>query len=342
MATALEIRDSAAARPKVLFVSHETTLTGAPIELLHLVRWLQKEGWDLLVATPESGPISDLLAADGIPLVIHPGLLLEPGHAKLRELAAQCDIVVANTIISWAAVRAAHLEGKRVIWYLHETLVAVRLIRQIPEIGPTLELATLIVTPTRQTARILEGMTHTPIEVVPYGIPAVQAAGQGAADARVTFVTAASLEPRKGQDILVAAIKALPAAIREAASFKVVGRHLDRPFVEKVKESAAGFGNIEFTGERSHAQSLELLAASDSLICPSRDETMPITILEAMSLGKVIISADVGGIAEWLRDEMNGLLVPREDSGSFGARHRAMHRRSATRRATGSGRATNF
>jgi O-antigen biosynthesis protein len=313
VATALDITESAAARPKVLFVSHETTLTGAPIQLLHLVRWLHKEGWDLLVATPEPGPISDLLAADGVPLVIHPGVLEEPGHAKLRELAAQYDVVVANTIVSWAAVRAAHLEGKRVIWYLHETLVAVRLIRQIPEIGPTLELATLIVTPTRQTARILEGVTHTPIEVVPYGIPAVQAAGGAAVDARVSFITAGSVEPRKGQDILVAAIKKLPATVREAASFKVVGRHLDRPFVEKVKESAAGLSNVEFTGERNHAQSLELLTASDSLICPSRDETMPITILEAMSLGKVIISADVGGIAEWLRDEMNGLLVPREN-----------------------------
>jgi len=312
VATALEIRESAG-RLKVLLVSHETTLTGAPIQLLHLARWLQKEGWEILVATPESGPISDFLAADGIPLVIQAGLLQEPGHTKLRELAAQCDVVVANTIISWAAVRAAHLEAKRVIWYLHETLVAVRLIRQIPEIGPTLELATLIVTPTRQTARILEGMTHTPIEVVPYGIPDVQPTGHGAADARVTFVTAASLEPRKGQDILVAAIRKLPVPIQEAASFKVVGRYLDRTFVETVKESAAGLANIEFTGERNHAQSLELLAASDSLICPSRDETMPITILEAMSLGKVIISADVGGIAEWLRDEMNGLLVPPED-----------------------------
>jgi glycosyltransferase involved in cell wall biosynthesis len=302
-----------AARPKVLFVSHETTLTGAPIQLLHLVRWLHKEGWNLLVATPERGPISDLLVADGVPLVIHAGLLQEPGHGKLRELAAQCDIVVANTIISWAAVRAAHLEGKRVIWYLHETLVAVRLIGQILEIGPTLELATLLVTPTQQTARILEGFTQTPMEVVPYGIPAVQAAERDTADARVGFITAGSIELRKGQDILMAAIKKLPAKVREAASFKVVGRYLDLPFVEKVKESAAGLSNVEFTGERNHAQSLELLAASDSLICPSRDETMPITILEAMSLGKVIISADVGGIAEWLRDEMNGLLVPRED-----------------------------
>jgi glycosyltransferase involved in cell wall biosynthesis/GT2 family glycosyltransferase len=313
VATASDTKGAATAGPKVLFVSHETTLTGAPIQLLHLVRRLHKEGWNLLVAAPESGPISDSLAADGVPLLIHPGLLEEPGHEKLRELTAQFEVVVANTIISWAAVRAAHLEGKRVIWYLHETLVAVRLIRQIPEMGPTLELATLLVAPTRQTARIFEGLTQTPIEVVPYGIPPVAAVDRTGADASATFITAGSLEPRKGQDILVAAVKKLPAKIRAAARFKVVGRHLDFPFFEKVRASATGLSNVEFTGERDHAQSLALLAAADGLICSSRDETMPITILEAMSLGKVIISADVGGIAEWVRNEMNGLLVPPEN-----------------------------
>ena len=300
-------------RPMVLFVSHETTLTGAPIQLLHLVRWLQKDGWDLAVAAPEPGPISNLLAADGIEVVIHPGLLEEPGHEKLRELSAQFDVVVANTIVSWPAVRAAQREGKPAIWYLHETLVAVRLIRQIAELEPTLELATLLVTPTRQTARIFQGITATPIEVVPYGIPEAATAAPNHAEGCNAFITVASIEPRKGQDILVEAIKALPKGIREAARFKIVGRPLERPFFEQVNTSAAGLSGVEFTGERNHSDSLKMLAASDSLICSSRDETMPITILEAMSLDKVIISADVGGIAEWVRDGMNGLLVEREN-----------------------------
>jgi glycosyltransferase involved in cell wall biosynthesis len=296
-----------------LFVSHETTLTGAPIQLLHLVRWLRKEGWNLAVVAPEPGPISDLLLADGITVIIHPGLLEESGHEKLRELAAQFDVVVANTIISWPAVRAAHLEGKPAIWYLHETLVAVRLIRQIAEMGPTLELATLLVTPTQQTARIFHGITRTPIEVVPYGIPAVADAASETDNENFTFITAASIEPRKGQDILVEAIRKLPETVRTAARFKVVGRELDLPFVERVKASAAELSSVEFAGEHDHADSLALLAAADCLICCSRDETMPITILEAMSLGKVVISADVGGIAEWVRDEMNGLLIPPEN-----------------------------
>ncbi len=299
---------------RVLVVSHETTLTGAPIQLLHLVRWLKNEGWDLLVAAPESGPISDLLMADNVPVVIHPELLEEPGYAKLRELAAECDVTLANTIVSWRAVRAAHAEGKPVIWYLHETLVAVRLIRQILPIRPTLDLATLLVTPTRQTARVFQGITTTPIEVVPYGIPRVPTARRMNHDPRRSFITLATIEPRKGQDVLVDAITKLPAKLREAAKFRFVGRHLEEEFSNEVQAKAAGMANIEFTGERDHAQSLELLAQSDVLVCPSRDETMPITILEAMSLGRIVVSARVGGIAEWLHDGMNGLLVPPEDS----------------------------
>src|SRR5450432_1582882 len=100
VATLAEPVEPPKARPSVLFVSHETTLTGAPIALLHLVRWFQKEGWNLAVATPESGPISDLLAADGVTIFFHPDLLEDSRHAKLRELSARFDVLLANTIIS--------------------------------------------------------------------------------------------------------------------------------------------------------------------------------------------------------------------------------------------------
>src|SRR5205085_10879513 len=52
---------------------------------------------------------------------------------------------------------------------------------------------------------------------------------------------------------------------------------------------------------------------TDVLLCPWRDETMTIAILEAMGLGKAVISADVGGVREWLREGMNGMLVEKEN-----------------------------
>ena len=328
-------------RRRLLVVSHETTLTGAPIQLLHLVRWLHQNGWELLVVAPEPGPISDLLSAEAIPVAIHPELLEEPGYPKLRELAAGAEVVLANTVVSWRAVRAAHAEGKPVIWYLHETLVAVRLVRQIQPIGPTLELATLLVTPTAQTARVFQGITNTPIEVVPYGIPDVAAADGETHDRLQVFITLATIEPRKGQDVLIEAIKRLPKEVSARAAFKLVGRPMEKEFAAQARASAAGLDNLEFTGERTHQQSLELLAGSDVLVCPSRDETMPITILEAMSLGKVVVSADVGGISEWLHDGMNSLVVPPEDPAALAKAierclvdGRLVHRLRATARRT--------
>jgi len=297
-------------------VSHETTLTGAPIQLLHLARASHAEGWKLQVAAPERGPISDLLAADGIEVLIHPGLLEEPDQKKLRELAAAADVVLANTIVSWNAVRAARAEDKPVIWYLHETLVAVRLIRQIAEIGPTLHLATLLVTPTDRTAQVFQGLTNTPVVVVPYGIPTPLSGSRQPSEQR-TFITLASIEPRKGQDILIDAIGKIPRDLAARAKFRFVGRFLEAPFAEGLKEKAADLPNIEFLGERDHEAALALLAESDVLVCPSRDETMPITIIEAMALGKAVVSTDVGGISQWMRDESNGLLVPSENSAAL-------------------------
>jgi glycosyltransferase involved in cell wall biosynthesis len=304
--------EATAERPRILFVSHETTLTGAPIQLLHLARSLHADGWKVTVVAPERGPISDLLG--DVPVVIQPGVLEDSRQRKLRGLAAKFDVVVANTIVSWNAVRAARAENKPVIWYLHETLVAVRLIREIPVIAPTLHLASLLVTPTKQTARVFQGLTNTPVEVVPYGIPAppgrltLNLPGEDR-----TFLTLASIEPRKGQDILVEAIRRLPVDVAKKANFKLIGRFLEKSFADEVKAKAAELDNLEFPGERDHEASLAALAEADVLVCPSRDETMPITILEAMGLGKGVISADVGGINEWLRDGSNGLLVPPND-----------------------------
>ena len=80
-----------------------------------------------------------VLAAAGVPTVVESTLLTDLEHTRLRDLCREFDVIVANTIASWPAVRAAHLEERPVLWYLHETLVAVRLIEAIPEMRSALE-----------------------------------------------------------------------------------------------------------------------------------------------------------------------------------------------------------
>src|SRR5688572_7199680 len=292
-------KNGAAAGPRVLFVSHETTLSGAPIQLVHLAGWLHKAGWDICVATPDHGPISEMLAAAGVGTVVEPTLLTDLEHVWLRERCREFDVTVANTIASWPAVRAAHLEKRPVLWYLHETLVAVRLIQAIPEMRTALGMADLLVTPTQQTARIYEGLTPAPIEIVPYGIPRPPIL-PGTESERLRFLTLGSFEPRKGQDVLVEAIRKLDPATRARCVFKMAGRVLDEAFYEVLQGRAAGLNNVELIDALDHSSALTLLNDADAVILPSRDETMPIVILEAMGLGKAVISTNVGGVREWL------------------------------------------
>ena len=289
------------------------------MQLLHLLPWLQQRGWTITMVAPESGPISDLLAAEGINVVLDGTLLTDPSQTRLQAICAQFDLVVANTIVAWAAVRSAFRLKIPVIWYLHETLVAFRLMRQIPEIQPTLRMADLLITPTQRTAEIYQSVADTPVAVVPYGIPVPpQVALKKKGDAR-TFVTLGSFEPRKGQDILLEAIGLFNEVTPNKDSFKMAGRVLDSAFFERLQARAADLENVELISALDHSQATALLAEADAIVSPSRDETMPIAILEAMGLGKAVVTTDVGGIREWIYDEMNGLIVPPENPNELAA-----------------------
>ena len=301
---------------RLLFVSHEMTLSGAPIQLAYLVVWLQERGWETTVVTPEPGPLAAKLP--GIEIIYESQLLIDPAYGALRRLIPQFDAVIANTVATWEAVQAAHLEKVPVVWYIHETRVGVYLMNKIHMIEPSLGLADAIVTPTEATARIYSGLTSTSLEVVPYGIPEV-AAASAPGTAVLRFVVIGTYERRKGQDIIVEALRQLSATAHGQACFRCAGRKLDEPFFEALHTRSGALENVELLGSLDHEAALHLLSQADVLVCPSRDETMPIVLLEAMSLGKAIICTAVGGIEEWIRDGNNCLLVPSENAAALAA-----------------------
>jgi O-antigen biosynthesis protein len=304
---------------RVLFFAHETTWSGAPIQLFHLVSWLKRNRWEIGVAVPkpdtaESGPISAELQRIGVEIFPLLDLSARPDMKELGALCAQFHVVVANTLVMWAPVRAANEQRIRVIWYIHESLVAHHLVTHIPEIKPALGLADVLVMPTRRTAQLYATLTDRSIEVVPYGIPPASVSGVSGGATATRFLLLGSYEHRKGQDVYLKAIEHLDAITTSRATFAMAGRVLDDAFFKSIEQRARSLPNVQLRVALGHDEALQAIAAADVLVCASRDETMPIAILEAMSLGKAIVTTTVGGIAEWLNDEVNALLVPPEDS----------------------------
>ncbi len=70
-------------------------------------------------------------------------------------------------------------------------------------------------------------------------------------------------------------------------------------------------GNVRFLGFRDDVPSL--LQAMDVFVLPSLSEGLPLSILEALSLQKPVVSTSVGGIPEIVENGLTGYLVPPKD-----------------------------
>lgn len=68
------------------------------------------------------------------------------------------------------------------------------------------------------------------------------------------------------------------------------------------------YGEVRFAGWVSGSQKAELLNKCDVYVLPSYNEGLPMSILEAMSYGKPVISTNVGGIPEIVKPGFNGWL----------------------------------
>lgn len=295
----------------LLLVSHDLSLSGAPMMLLHAAAWCKRQGIFVVVMAPEDGPLRKKFEAEGIALIIDP--LVEMEHESFAAFARDFDCVVANTIRTSAVVRALKKEEVPVVWWLHEPgSVGEHYLREEAKLRAAMPMADLLFAPSEQTAAVYRPFTESPVRCLRNAIPDIRAAtdSSNGEPHPVRFLLLASVEPRKGQDVFVKALAQLPKEVQQAAHFEIAGRILDPDFWPTLGPIADTISNLSVTGALSHAEAIAKLRAADVIISPSRDEAMPtVTILEAMSLGKAIVTTTVGGALEVFTEGRNALLV---------------------------------
>lgn len=100
-------------------------------------------------------------------------------------------------------------------------------------------------------------------------------------------VCVARLHPQKGIDLLLDATVGFPAG----TSVVIVG---DGPARGELVARAAqqSLASVRFLGARSDA--VDLLGAADVVVIPSRWESGPLVLLEALAVGAAVVTTDVG------------------------------------------------
>ncbi|MFY9658503.1 MAG: glycosyltransferase, partial [Methylocystis sp.] len=71
---------------------------------------------------------------------------------------------------------------------------------------------------------------------------------------------------------------------------------------------------IELPGWVGPEEARRLLAEADILVLPSRDENLPMSVIEGMANGLAVVTTPVGAIEDIIIPEETGLLVPPGDA----------------------------
>lgn len=130
----------------------------------------------------------------------------------------------------------------------------------------------------------------------------------------IVFGTIANLYKTKGYDVLLRAISEIKTEI-PMAKFLIIG---DGPEKENLNNLIIKYDlekKVILAGFKKNAA--ELLPGFDIFVLPSRKEGMPYTILEAIQNKIPIISTNVGGIEELIKNKKTGLIVLSEKYASL-------------------------
>jgi len=343
---------SSPAPRRVLLVTHNLNLEGAPLFLSEYARQLAAAGTTLAVVSGREGPLRARFEALGAAVrVLDLGRLPAAGSAhalrrEIRALSAQVDwagveLVVANTVASFWGVLAADAAGRPSLLYIHESAPPAGFFPEaqapavLPVVADAFARATRVSFLTTATRRYYDDLAVrsnfcvNPGWIDLAGIDAFRAAHPraelrarlGAADDTRLVINVGSVCERKGQTIFARAVDLLcrqqPELTARARFLMIGGRDTlyDRDLADLLRDLA--LPNLQVLPETPEAY--VAYGAADLFVCSSYEESFPRVLLEAMAFGVPVVSTDVHGIPEIARPGQEALLVPPGDTHALAA-----------------------
>ncbi len=304
------IEDKSPKNPKILLMSNELTLGGPPIALFHAALILKGKGYRVVFASMLDGPLRERITENGIPVVVDENL--QVAVMKETEWVNTLSLIICNTL-NFHVFLSERDTKIPVLWWLHDARffydgVNKKVISRISldhlksvSVGPVPAKAIEEFLPDMKCGELLYGVEDVENSGVKHGGIRYDK------HQKIRFITIGFLEDIKGQDVLVDAVKGLSDAIRTQCEFYIIG-HDKTLFGERIHKESEEFPEIIFTGSVSRGEIHRLLEASDVLICPSRQDSMPTVVAEAMMHFVPCIVSDAVGTASYIRDGRDSFL----------------------------------
>ena len=320
---------------KILLLSNDLTMGGPAIALYHAAQILIKRGYRVVYGSMLDGPLREILTKEGIPVIVDENLMIQTMNEA--QWVRKYSFIICNTM-NFHVFLSGRDKRIPVAWWLHDALFFYDGIRQevldkltqdnmaVWSVGPIPERAVKAFRPDFYVEDLIYGVTDQAeeenrgkvtgsamVENVEEKKERVETGRRDEQKIIIRFITIGYIEHRKGQDILLEAIKGLEQDIRQKAEFLFVGQNTSL-LAKDLIATAGEIPEIRFTGPVDRSKIDSLLGRADMLVCPSREDPMPTVAAEAMMHKVPCLVSDTTGTVKYIRDGIDGLIFQSENA----------------------------
>jgi glycosyltransferase involved in cell wall biosynthesis len=339
---------------KVLFIGHDASRTGAPLLLLHFLKWLRQETrFEFELLLQRGGDLADEYRQVAPTRILH-GNVLPPLPSSLRarirrrlippaSLRQRLDklysietfpVVYSNTVTNGQLIREFFRQGRTIICHAHEMRMAIERYGG-PEVIESAGMVDCFVAASEAVKRDLCEIIHVSAEKIKvvhaFGQPANLKDGQqqecrkriraqlGIEDTEIASGMCGTTDWRKGADLFPLLAKTVGLLAPQGGhKFIWIGSSPDALEYQQIAHDIKFLGlndSVSFIHKVNNPH--DYLSALDLFTLTSREDPFPLVMLEAASLGLPVLCFEgSGGGSEFVGDDA-GLVVPYLDVGSM-------------------------
>jgi len=309
---------------KIAHVVDSMEVGGAETLVMQMCRLQREQGHDPCVyAVAALGPLGEQLLKEGFRVHANLGRHLQDSVRALYRIFKESrpDVVhLHNSTPTTYGAAAARMAGVRSIVSTRHNLAAAphRLVAEIKYAvaltccdwvagicdATVANLNKMHIAPTRKIVRVYNG-----------AVPMRRAAPEECPPRNgFTLVYVGRLAPVKNHELLLTAFHAALQSMPELRLW-MVGDGSERQKLEQMAGSLGISSQVAFWGQQLDVA--PFFSAADAFIMSSRSEGLPMSLLQAFSLGVPAIVTDVGGMAEAVRLAGAGFTMSAADSGEM-------------------------
>lgn len=302
----------------ILIITPDLSLNGANVVLLELLQLFDQKQYRMWLVASEDGMFRESLEALHVKITISPYVMSDAMQAIRKHNFK--FVFMNSSSVHMYALFFQNTETP-VYWWFHESYEQLETSREnFVHPGMLSDNFTFLAV-TDKVARGLNSLYGIRAEILPMPVSEPPDLAKGdelfirTTDNKIRFFIPAAYTCIKGQDILCRAISRLPERYRDMSEFVFAGYKIpgQDEYFSKIQSMGKLLENVTMLDAIPREAVYQYYRQSDCVIAPSRVDSCPTTIVEALMFRKVCIVSDGTGMADYITDCEDGFVFHNGD-----------------------------